>query len=241
MSQSNRVIRTYGSKPRKVSSTQLWDGTKDVPRRPVLGENTTETNEQRKSNNGIGGFVKGVVEWLSPRKARVPTVRKVPAGRKVSERGLGGKENKAARERRFSLSDDEDEGDISVASTTSTLVSSTPKKEKEEMELVSEKKEGIELLLGFCSKNEVVEFEEYITGLLESATITKLSEATYSEVYTLRHNDGKTAVLKVIPFNGAGGANTSMSNLQDILQEIRISRAMAKVEGFADFQGYLRF
>ena len=220
-----------------MSSTQLWDGTKDVPRRSVLGENTTETNE-RKSNNGIGGFVKGVVEWLSPRKARVRTVRKVSAGRKVSARGIGGKENQIALERRFSLSDDEDEGDISVASTTSTLVSSTPKKEKEEKEVVLEKKEGIELLLEFCSKTEVVEFAAYIDGLLESATITKLGEATYSEVYTLRHNDGTAAVLKVIPFNGAGDVDSSMSNLQDILQEIRISRAMAKVDGFADFQGY---
>jgi hypothetical protein len=181
--------------------------------------------------------MKGVVEWLSPRKARVPSVRE------VSARGAG-KENKLARERRFSLSDDDDEGDVSVASsaTTTTLVASTPKKEKEaetETEKDLEAKEGIDLLLDLCSKNEVVAFDEYITGLLDTATITKLGEATYSEVFTLRHHDGTTAVLKVIPFNqGEGDRDTSMSSLQDILQEIRISRAMAKVEGFADFQGY---
>jgi len=230
MSQSNRVIRTYGSKPRKASSTQLWDGTKDVPRRPVLGENISESNE-RKSNNGIGGFMKGVVEWLSPRKTRVPSVRKVSAK-------AGGKENTLARERRFSLSDDEEDGDVSFASTTtSTLVASTPKKEKEIEAL--EAKDGIELLLEYCSEHEIVEFNEYIDGLLESATITKLGEATYSEVFTLRSQNGTTTVLKIIPFyQDEDLKDTSLSSLQDILQEIRISKAMAKVEGFADFQGY---
>ena len=175
--------------------------------------------------------MKGVVEWLSPRKTRVPSVRKVSAK-------AGGKENTLARERRFSLSDDEEDGDVSFASTTtSTLVASTPKKEKEIETL--EAKDGIQLLLEYCSEDEIEEFDEYIDGLLETATITKLGEATYSEVFTLRHRDGTTAVLKIIPFyQDEDLKDTSLSSLQDILQEIRISKAMAKVEGFADFQGY---
>jgi Haspin like kinase domain len=239
MSQPNKAFRTYGSKPRKVTSTQLWDGTKDVPRRAVLGENISDTNE-RKSNSAIGGFMKGVVEWLSPRKTRNSAARK---GSARSTRS--GKENQLARETRFSLSDEDDEAeveeaDLSIASTaTSTLVSSTPKKENgKEAEISVEKKQGIDLLLEFCSVNEVVDFVEHIQGLLESATISKLGEASYSEVFTLTHSDGTTTVLKVIPFNGTDENDPSMSNLQDLLQEIRISTAMAKVEGFADFQGY---
>jgi len=183
--------------------------------------------------------MKGVVEWLSPRKARVPAVRKVS-----SRSTRSGKENRLSREQRFSLSDEDDgEGDVSYASTaTSTLVSSTPKKEKEkDVEISVEKKEGFDLLLEFSAANEVVEFEAYIQGLLKTATISKLGEATYSEVFTLVDSDGTTAVLKVIPFSSADQKDTSMSSLQDLIQEIRISTAMAKVEGFADFQGYCHY
>jgi len=217
-------MRTYGSKPRKISTTHLWDGSRDIPRRQPLGENTTESNE-RKNNTGLGGFMKGVVDWLSPKKPRQTTV-----SRKVSR-----KENRLVkRGARFSLSDDDD-GDVSVASTstTETLIASTPKKEVKEE---SEKKEGIDLLLQFCSKEEVVGFSEYIDELFVNAEIRKIGEASYSEVFSLKHGDGTTAVLKMVPFD-VEGKDTSISNLEDILQEIRISRAMTKIEGFADFHG----
>ena len=177
--------------------------------------------------------MKGVVDWLSPKKPRQTTV-----SRKVSR-----KENKLVkRGARFSLSDDDDR-DVSVASTstTETLIASTPKKEvkeevKGEVKEESEKKEGIDLLLQFCSKEEVVGFSEYIDELLSDAEIRKLGEASYSEVFSLKHGDGTTGVLKMVPFN-VEGKDTSISNLEDILQEIRISRAMTNIEGFADFHG----
>jgi hypothetical protein len=215
------VMRTYGSKPRKISATHLWDGSRDVPRRQPLGDNTTE-NDERKSTSGLGGFMKGVVDWLSPRKQQRPTATT--------------KENKLSkRNRRFSLSDDE-VGDVSNTSTADTLIASTPKKEEK---LTPELKEGIDLLLQFCSTGEIVEFTEYIDGLLENAELRKLGEASYSEVFTLKHNDGTTNVLKIVPFfENSSEKDNSMSNLEDILQELRISRVMANVEGFADFQGY---
>jgi len=221
------VMRTYGSKPRKISSTHLWDGSRDVPRpRQPLGENTSESNE-RKTNTGLGGFMKGVVDWLSPKKPR-----QTGATRKVSK-----KENKLVkRGARFSLSDDGDEEvSVSSASTAETLIASTPKKEQKAK---TEVKEGIDLLLQFCSKDEVVVFSEYIGELLLDAEIRKLGEASYSEVFTLKHSDGTTAVLKIVPF-ALEGKDTAISNLEDILQEIRISQAMTNVEGFADFHGYL--
>jgi len=219
------IIRTYGSKPRKVLSTHLWDGTRDVPRRQPLDENTTEITE-RKNTSGIGGFMKGVVDWLSPKKPRQAIPRKV-----------SGKENKLSKRReRFSLSDD-DVVDVSIASTADTLIASTPKKMEEKLSV--QPKEGVELLLQLCSKEEVVGFSTYIDGILENAEIRKLSEATYSEVFTLKHNDGTTNVLKIVPFlETRDEKDNSMSNLEDILQEIRISRVMANIEGFADFQGY---
>ena len=169
--------------------------------------------------------MKGVVDWLSPKKPRQTTV-----SRKVSR-----KDNKLVkRGARFSLSDDDDGGEVSVASTstTETLIASTPKKEVKE----SEKKKGIDLLLQFCSKEEVVGFSEYIDELLWDAEIRKLGEASYSEVFTLNRGDGTTAVLKIVPF-AIERTDTSISNLEDILQEIRISRAMTTIEGFADFHG----
>jgi len=170
--------------------------------------------------------MKGVVDWLSPKKPR-----QTKLSRKVST-----KENKLVKPgARFSLSDD-DNGDVSVASTSTmeTLIASTPKKEAKEE---SEKKEGIDLLLQFCSKEEVVGFSEYIEELLLDAEIRKLGEASYSEVFTLKHSHGTTAVLKIVPF-AIEGKDTPISNLEDILQEIRICRAMTNIEGFADFHGY---
>jgi hypothetical protein len=217
------VVRTYGAKPRKASITHLWDGSRDVPRPQPLNENATELNK-RNNTGGLGGFVKGVVDWLSPKKQRQTMSRKV-----------SGKENKLSnRSERFSLSEDDD-GQVSVASTEDTLIASTPKKEEK---LTPEPKKGVDLLLQFCSKDEVVGFSEYIDGLLENAQVKKLGEATYSEVFTVKRNNGTISVLKVVPFlEDNEKKDNSMSNLQDILQEIRISRVMAKVEGFADFRG----
>src|SRR5436190_7829270 len=103
-------MRTYGSKPRKVSaSIHLWDGSRDVPHCQPLNETTIENNERTttKTTAGISGFVKGVVGWLSPRKAS----RSTATTRKVSR-----KENKLSRQSaRFCLSDDDDNAkDVSI-------------------------------------------------------------------------------------------------------------------------------
>ena len=229
MSHSKRgPIRTYGSKPRKVSSsTALWDGTRDVPRpKTILGENTNHLNE-RKQNTGIGGFVKGVVEWLSPKKARPMLVKE-----------KSGKETKlSTRRERIGLSDDDEDVSNSSIESNLTLIASTPKKEDK---ISLEPKTGIDLLLQFCLTDKVVDFTEFIKGLLAKAEVRKLGEASYSEVFTLSDDKGKKTVLKIVPFNETSNEKSSASsNLEDILQELRISQAMAKIDGFADFHGYI--
>jgi hypothetical protein len=234
------AVRTYGSKPRKPSSTHLWDGARDVPRRPALGDTTQKTtNEPAKaSSNGISGFVKGVVDWLSPKKTR----------NKAPRKGSAQQNGPSRRARRISISHDSDasddgntfhDGDLSTASTASTadtLIASTPKKDtKATPEPIS----GLDLLQQFCVKHNVLDFSEHITQKLATASISKLGEASFSEVFLLKHPDGKSSVLKIVPFNETLDENNSLiSNLEDILQEIRISTALAKVDGFADFQGY---
>jgi hypothetical protein len=231
------ALRTYGSKPRKPSSTHLWDGTRDVPRRPALADTTQKTtNEPAKAaSSGISGFVKGVVDWLSPKKTR----NKAPRKGSVRQNGP------SRRARRISLSDDSDDsdggndfhdGDISTASTADTLIASTPKKDTK---ATPEPLGGLDLLLQFCVEHNILDFSEYISERLVTASISKLGEASFSEVFALKHPDRKSSVLKVVPFNETLDENDTLtSNLEDILQEIRISTALAKVDGFADFQGY---
>src|SRR5271156_607640 len=221
-------IRTYGSKPRKVSSTSLWDGSRDVPRARALVDSTNQINHERKNSSGLTGLVKGVVEWLSPKKSR-----------STESRNISDKENNPSKLRkRVPIFDEEEVSDDASIKSVSTLISSTPRKES----TGSEPKEGVGLLLQFCSKEEIVVFSEYMNTLLENATVEKLGEASYSEVYTLTAADGTTTVLKVVPFlDTLQEKDTGMSNLDDILQEIRISRAMTKLEGFADFRGYVDF
>jgi hypothetical protein len=228
------AVRTYGSKPRKPSSTHLWDGARDVPRRPALADTTQKaTNEPAKAtSSGISGFVKGVVDWLSPKKTR----------QKAPRKGSAQQNGPSRRARRISLTDDSDDGndfhdgDISTASTADTLIASTPKKDTK---ATPEPLSGLDLLLQFCVKHNVVDFSEHITQKLATASINKLGEASFSEVFALKHPDGKSGVLKIVPFNETlDETNALISNLEDILQEIRISTALAKVDGFADFQGY---
>ena len=221
MSESHRpIFRTYGSKPRKVPLTYLWDGTKDIPRRPILGENSNEVNEKRSGSN-ISGIIQGVVEWLSPRKSQ-PQAKKLAFG----------KENQLVQSRRLSLPDEQDDSNVA----TTTVASNPIKKNVRD-------KEGVELLLQFCDVDNVVDFSEFITLLLKNAKIEKLGEASYSEVFTLTNPDGTSTVLKIIPFtedkeNQKCSKDSGISNLDDILQEIRISRVMTKVDGFAQFKGY---
>jgi hypothetical protein len=223
------TMRTYGSKPRRFNSTDLWDGSRDLPRRP-LAESNNETNEQ-KNVGGLGGLVKGVVGWLTPKKAHQANPRTIVPEPEGSESEL-------------SLSND-DEKNISVASTAEsaetaeTLIASTPTKEnKSPPELIT----GTDLLMQFCASSEVLKFGIYVDDLLQDVKLCKLGEASYSEVFTLTYSDGTTRVLKIIPFfegsEQAQEKGSSSCNMQDVLQEIRISRAMANVEGFADFQGY---
>jgi len=228
------AVRTYGSKPRKPSTTHLWDGTRDVPRRQPLADSTLRTANERPqtTNSGLGGFVRGVVDWLSPKKTRQKAPRKVSAPQNAP----------SARAHRSSLDDDSDDdsdfpnGDCSIASTADTLIASTPKKDaKADPGSLG----GLDLLLHFCVDHNVLDFSDHITQRLATASITKLGEASYSEVFALKNSDRTSSVLKIVPFNQTlDKTDALISKLEDILQEIRISTALADVDGFADFKGY---
>jgi Haspin like kinase domain len=222
------VVRTYGSKPRKTSTRQLWDGERDVPRRGVL----VSTN--RGNETGIGGFVRGVVDWLSPKKgrrARIPS-----EGNENVEPEIEGADEEIVESGRGSV---EENTDVDTSVTSTLTLISTPKRDNK-LENATETS-LIEQLLQFCDTPDILDFTEYITSLTETHSLTKLGEASYSEVFTLTDVNTKS-VLKIVPFvehtEDLSAQDISVSNLADILQEVRISRAMTSAQGFADFKSY---
>lgn len=89
-------------------------------------------------------------------------------------------------------------------------------------------------LLRVCSEKKVLDFTEYIETLQQDSTIRKLGEASYSEVFLQSKADSKsTTVLKIIPFG-----QEEQCEVKSIVQEVRITKAMATVEGFIGFRGY---
>jgi len=93
---------------------------------------------------------------------------------------------------------------------------------------------GADVLLELCTEREVLEFDQYIDSLLENSSIRKLGEASYSEVFlqSRTDSDSSTTVLKIIPFG-----QEDQCEIKSIIQEVRISKTMAEIEGFIGFRG----
>src|SRR5690606_12417339 len=91
----------------------------------------------------------------------------------------------------------------------------------------------LEELLEICTEHDVVDFTQYIKGLTRRSRITKLGEASYSEVFLQSFSNlNKTNVLKIIPFG-----EKDQCFISQILQEVRITRTMAQFPGFIGFEG----
>lgn len=90
-------------------------------------------------------------------------------------------------------------------------------------------------LLQLCSEPKIVDFAAHIEALLRESTVRKLGEASYSEVFLQQSDAGPPSgtVLKVIPFG-----KEDQCEVQSIVQEVRITKAMAEIEGFIGFRGY---
>jgi len=88
-------------------------------------------------------------------------------------------------------------------------------------------------LIQLSSEQKIVNFATYIHSILKNCSIQKLGEASYSEVFLQLGSDPKNAtVLKVIPF----GAE-DQCEVKSIVQEVRITKTMATIEGFIGFRG----
>ncbi|KAF8423604.1 hypothetical protein EV426DRAFT_534107 [Tirmania nivea] len=95
--------------------------------------------------------------------------------------------------------------------------------------------EELNQLLSLCTVNEVIDFSEHIQSELKSSTLSKLGEASYSEVF-LRTPHTKSSpppartVLKIIPFG-----YPTQCPFKQIHDELLITVAMAPIPGFIGF------
>jgi hypothetical protein len=87
-------------------------------------------------------------------------------------------------------------------------------------------------LLQLCTDQTILDFTECIKSMLKDSSIRKLGEASYSEVFLQSRLSSDSTVLKIIPFG-----QEEQCELKQIFQEVRITKAMAAVEGFIGFKG----
>ncbi|RPB22272.1 hypothetical protein L211DRAFT_827099 [Terfezia boudieri ATCC MYA-4762] len=90
-------------------------------------------------------------------------------------------------------------------------------------------------LLSLCTGNEVIDFNEHIQSELKSSTLSKLGEASYSEVFlqtphTKSSPPPARTVLKIIPFG-----YPTQCPLKQIYDELLITVSMAPIPGFIGF------
>lgn len=90
-------------------------------------------------------------------------------------------------------------------------------------------------LLRACTVPNIIDFATHINTILTTSTITKLGEASYSEVFlqlTPMPTFMTATVLKIIPFGGA-----DQCALSSIIQEVSITDSMGLIPGYIGFRG----
>ncbi|KAG4303268.1 hypothetical protein PCK1_000606 [Pneumocystis canis] len=92
----------------------------------------------------------------------------------------------------------------------------------------------IESLLSLASQSNILKFSDYISSLLSTYTITKLGEASFSEVYLMKNENSQETVLKIVPFG-----KKSQEKAQDILHEVRVTKRMSSINGFVKSKGFV--
>ncbi|CCJ29969.1 unnamed protein product [Pneumocystis jirovecii] len=116
-----------------------------------------------------------------------------------------------------------------------TFVSTDKKNHLEKCLLKSQTKKKpsiMESLLSFASQSEIFNFSDYISSLLSTYTISKLGEASFSEVYLIK-NKNDEVVLKIVPFGKEG-----QEDPQDVLHEVRVTLKMSSINGFVKSKGF---
>lgn len=90
----------------------------------------------------------------------------------------------------------------------------------------------MEKLLRLCKMPVVLDFESYIERARVDGGLSKLNEASYSEVFMQDKSKAMgSKIFKIIPF---GKEELDQSPIQDILQELGIAKLVMSLDGFVD-------
>ncbi|QSL65688.1 hypothetical protein MERGE_003001 [Pneumocystis wakefieldiae] len=92
----------------------------------------------------------------------------------------------------------------------------------------------VESLLSFTTQKNVYEFSDYVSSLLSEYSISKLGEASYSEVYLIKTENHDETVLKIIPF----GKEDQLTS-EEVLHEVRVTAKMSSIDGFVKSKGFV--
>ncbi|KAK9469641.1 hypothetical protein V1512DRAFT_256731 [Lipomyces arxii] len=94
---------------------------------------------------------------------------------------------------------------------------------------------SLEEVVKFCTTPHVQNFNEFIDSYKNSWAITKLGEASYSEVFAVDVEEtGEKIVLKVMPF---GNVDDAQASVHEIANELKLSQTLMKFDGFAKVVG----
>ncbi|KAK7207033.1 hypothetical protein BZA70DRAFT_234522 [Myxozyma melibiosi] len=109
------------------------------------------------------------------------------------------------------------------------------KKEIEDARIREQEEAELKELLNFCTIPTIEDFSQFIEEHRRTWSMQKLGEASYSEVYAALHARTKqSTVLKIMPF---GRKDMEQASIQDISNELKISKTMMRFDGFVDVVG----
>lgn len=110
-------------------------------------------------------------------------------------------------------------------------------------------------LLSACTSKNILPFADFLSSkpfldLIPSraqASVTKIGEASYSEVYSVKRGKKEVVVIKVVPLFPACSDNSSdvpdCSEAADVLRELEITKTLSGLEGggFVDYKGSVSY
>lgn len=94
----------------------------------------------------------------------------------------------------------------------------------------------VESLAAACTQPSQF-FDEYLDKITAKASVSKLGEASYSEVYSVRPRGMEEYVLKVVPLDTQFYNVSVEDQAQQVEQEITILQLMGAQDGFVAFHG----
>ncbi|KAK6336447.1 hypothetical protein TWF696_002000 [Orbilia brochopaga] len=86
-------------------------------------------------------------------------------------------------------------------------------------------------LVRSCDDKRLMTFDEFLRDISpDFSRIKKIGESSFAEVFLHRRDNGEAVVLKVVPLENE-------PSVQDVMQELEITRSLSPIDGFIKFIG----